>query len=90
LVFLERLIHVADHLSVGCTDKLAVAPIDPIYDLLHGCPGPVATLAFAGSALNETSPSDAGAFALLDVPKADTKLESALEVRLDKPALGTT
>lgn len=77
-MFLQRLVHVTDHPPVGCSDELAVAPVDPIYDLLDGCPGPVATLAFAGSTLNKTSTSDARAFAPLKVLKAGVELDAPL------------
>ena len=89
-MFLQGLVHVADHPPVGCSDELAIAPVDPIYDLLDGCPGPVATLAFAGSTLNKPSTSDAGAFALLKILKAGVKLDAPLKVHLDEAPDGTT
>lgn len=88
LVVLEGLVHVADHPPVGCSDELAIAPVDSICDLLDCCPRPVTTLAFAASTLNKTSPSDPGAAALMDVPEAGVQLEASLEVDLDEPPDG--
>ena len=79
-MFLEGLIRVADHPPVGRSDDLPIPSVDPIYDLLDGCPGPVATLAFTGAALNETSTSDTRAFALLKVPKTGVKFDAPFEV----------
>ena len=89
-MILEWLVNVAHHRPVRCSDELAIAPVGPIYDLLDACPSPVATLACAGSTLNQPSTSDAGAFALLKVMKTGVNLDAPLEVHFDEAANGTT